>query len=73
MNLVWIDDRKPAPLLQRQAKKVRFETVDGLDPSNAELRGKLFDVSGQRGIYPQASAGIRTHTTPIALLRHHRS
>ena len=52
----------PAPT---QAKKVRFDTVDGLDPANAELRGKLFDVSGQRGVYPQASNHILT--TRIAL------
>ena len=36
-----------------QAKKVRFETVDGLEAANTELRGKLFDISGKRGIYPQ--------------------
>ena len=35
------------------AKKVRFYEVDGADPVQKELRGRLFDLSGLRGKYPQ--------------------
>lgn len=34
------------------AHRVPFETVDGSDEANRELRNHLFTVSGTRGVYP---------------------
>jgi hypothetical protein len=35
------------------SKKARFVEIDGMDPEMKETRGKLFDLSGLRGKYPQ--------------------
>ncbi|EEC50593.1 predicted protein [Phaeodactylum tricornutum CCAP 1055/1] len=35
------------------ARGISFETLDGADPTNKELRDKLFEISGVRANYPQ--------------------
>jgi short subunit dehydrogenase-like uncharacterized protein len=34
-------------------KSIAYETIDGADPTNKKLRGKLFAISGLRATYPQ--------------------
>lgn len=35
------------------ARRVLYETIDGADPMQTQLRNKLFQISGIRGQYPQ--------------------
>lgn len=45
------DQRRARDLLA--AKKIAFEEVDGALEENKELRNALFNISSQRGKYPQ--------------------
>jgi hypothetical protein len=52
MNRTQVQNQQRATMMLN-ALSIPFETIDGSDPSNKDLRNELFNLSDMRGVYPQ--------------------
>ena len=52
MNRTQVQNQQRATMMLN-ALNIMYETVDGSDPSNKEIRNELFRISDTRGAYPQ--------------------
>jgi hypothetical protein len=52
MNRTQVQNQQRATMMFN-ALSIPFETIDGSDPSNKDLRNELFNLSEMRGAYPQ--------------------
>lgn len=52
MNRTQVQNQQRATMMLN-ALNITYETVDGSDPSNKEIRNELFAISDTRGAYPQ--------------------
>jgi hypothetical protein len=52
MNRTQVQNQQRATMMLN-ALNITYETVDGSDPSNKEIRNELFTISDIRGAYPQ--------------------
>jgi hypothetical protein len=52
MNRTQVQNQQRATMMLK-ALNITYETVDGSDPMNKEIRNELFTISDTRGAYPQ--------------------
>jgi hypothetical protein len=52
MNRTQVQNQQRATMLFN-ARHIPYETIDGSDPANKEIRNELFKLSEMRGVYPQ--------------------
>ena len=52
MNRTQVQNQQRATMMLN-ALSIPFESIDGSDPENKELRNELFQLSDMRGVYPQ--------------------
>ena len=52
MNRTQVQNQQRAAMLMN-ALHIPYETIDGSDPANKNVRNELFKLSDMRGIYPQ--------------------